>query len=77
MEVAQFQEEILRAIVKGDLPPNMKVALMQSSLGTTILLKNSNLDVNMKIMINGEMPRWLQSLAIKNAVSDMNELMEI
>mmetsp|Transcript_19969 Transcript_19969/g.22845 ORF Transcript_19969/g.22845 Transcript_19969/m.22845 type:complete len:326 (-) Transcript_19969:19-996(-) len=76
-EVAQFQEKILRAIVKGDLPPDVKVAPMQFSFGTTILLKNSNLDSNMKMMINDEIPRRSRNLAIKNAVSAMNELVAI
>ena len=75
-EVAQFQEKILRAIVSGELQ-DVKVAPMQFVYGTQILLKNSNLDGNMKLMIYNEIPRAKRKLAIRNAVNTMNELQAI
>jgi hypothetical protein len=75
-EVAQFQEKILRAIVNGDLK-GVLVSPMQFAFGTQILLRNSNLDGNMKLMINEEIPRRKRPMAIKNAVTAMNTLLEI
>jgi hypothetical protein len=75
-EVAQFQEKILRGIVNGDLPGVM-VSPMQFAFGTQILLRNSNLDGNMKLMINEEIPKRNRNMAIKNAVNAMNTLQEI
>lgn len=75
-EVAQFQEKILRAVASGELD-NVKVTPMQFVFGNQILLKNSNLDGNMKLMIYGEIPRKKRSQAIKNAVNSMNTLQEI
>lgn len=75
-EVAQFQEKILRAIVNGDLEGVM-VSPMQFAFGTQILLRNSNLDGNMKLMINEEVPKKDRKAAIQNAVSAMNTLQEI
>jgi hypothetical protein len=75
-EVAQFQEKILRAIVNGDLT-GVTVTPMQFAFGTQILLRNSNLEGNMKLMINEEIPKNYRSKAIKNAVTVMNTLQGI
>lgn len=75
-EVAQFQEKILRAIASGELE-GVKVAPMQFVYGTQILLKNSNLDGNMKLMIYEEIEKSKRASAIKNAVKTMNTLQEI
>jgi hypothetical protein len=75
-EVAQFQEKILRAIVSGELE-GVKVAPMQFSYGTEILLRNSNLDGNMKLMIYQEIPRSKRAAAIKSAVTAMNTLQDL
>lgn len=75
-EVAQFQEKILRAIVNGDLK-DVTVSPMQFAFGTQILLRNSNLDGNMKLMINEEVPKKYRPMAVKNAVNAMNTLQEI
>ena len=75
-EVAQFQEKILRAIVDGELK-GVSVSPMQFAFGTQILLRNSNLDGNMKVMINEEIPKSNREKAIKNAVNAMNTLQEI
>lgn len=75
-EVAQFQEKILRSVASGELE-GVKVSPMQFVFGTQILLKNSNLDGNMKLMIYNEIPKRNRDAAIKNAVKSMNELQEI
>ncbi|CAJ1968866.1 unnamed protein product [Cylindrotheca closterium] len=75
-EVAQFQEKILRSIVQGDLE-GVKVAPLQFSFGTRILLKNSNLDGNMKLMIAEEIPRSKRKEAARNASNSMNILQDI
>jgi hypothetical protein len=75
-EVAQFQEKILRAVASGELE-GVKVAPMQFVYGTQILLKNSNLDGNLKLMIYEEIPKSKRETAIKNAVSSMNQLQDI
>lgn len=76
-EVAQFQEKILRAVVAGDLPPDVQVSPMQFAFGTQILLKNSNVDGNIKLMIQDEIPRKSREQAVKNAVVAMNTLLDI
>lgn len=75
-EVAQFQEKILRAIVSGELTGVM-VSPMQFLFGTQILLRNSNLDGNMKLMIQQEIPRNKRREAAKSASNAMNQLQEI
>jgi len=75
-EVAQFQEKILRAIVDGDLT-GVQVSPMQFVFGTQILLRNSNLDGNMKLMIYKEIPKKHRKAAIQNAVATMNQLQDI
>ncbi len=75
-EVAQFQEKILRAVVNGDLKDVM-VSPMQFAFGTQILLRNSNLDGNMRLMIQEEIPKQKRPAARKNAANAMNTLQEI
>lgn len=75
-EVAQFQEKILRSIASGELQ-GVKVAPMQFLFGTQVLLRNSNLDGNMKLMIDNEIPRSRRKDAVKNAVAALNQLQEI
>ena len=75
-EVAQFQEKILRAVVNGDLP-DVTVSPQQIVFGTKILLKNSNLAGNMRLMIEQEVPRQRRAEASRNAATCMNTLQEI
>lgn len=75
-EVSQFQEKILRAIVNGDLKDVM-VSPMQFAFGTQILLRNSNLDSNMRLMIDKEIPKQQRTSARKIAANVMNQLQEI
>lgn len=75
-EVSQFQEKILRAVVNGDLKDVM-VSPMQFAFGTQILLRNSNLDGNMKLMISEEIPKQKRAAARKNAATVMNTLQSI
>jgi len=75
-EVAQFQEKILRSIASGELEGVM-VSPMQFVFGTDILLKNSNLDGNMKLMIYQEIPKKRRDEAIQNAIFCMNQLQSI
>jgi hypothetical protein len=75
-EVSQFQEKILRAIVSGDLKDVM-VSPMQFAYGTQILLRNSNLDGNMKLMIREEIPKKKRAAARQNAADVMNTLQTI
>jgi len=75
-EVAHFQEKILRSIASGELQ-GVQVSPMQFLFGTQILLRNSNLDGNMKLMIDNEIPRKRRKEAVKNAVAAMNQLLEI
>jgi hypothetical protein len=76
-EVAEFQEKILRAVVNGDLGGDITVSPQQIVFGTQILLRNSNLDGNMKLMIYQEIPRKSRNDAIKNAVKTMNTIQDI
>ena len=75
-EVSQFQEKILRAVVNGDLKDVM-VSPMQFAFGTQILLRNSNLDGNMRLMIQEEIPKQKRADARKNAANVMNTLQSI
>lgn len=75
-EVAQFQEKILRSIASGELQ-GVQVSPMQFLFGTQILLRNSNLDGNMKLMIAEEIPRRRRNEAVQSAVAAMNTLQEI
>lgn len=75
-EVAQFQEKILRAIAAGDLP-DVSVSPMQIVFGTQILLRNSNLAGNMKLMIDTEIPRERRKMAAVKAANVMNLLQAV
>jgi len=75
-EVAQFQEKILRSIATGEVTGVM-VSPMQFLFGTQILLRNSNLDGNMRLMIRDEIPKNRQDDAAKSAAKAMNQLQEI
>lgn len=75
-EVAQFQEKILRAVESGELKGVM-VSPMQFAFGTQILLRNSGLDSNIRLMIDTEISKQNRPLAIKNAVNAMNTLQDI
>jgi len=76
-EVAQFQEKILRAVVNGDLPPDVTISPQQIVFGTKILLRNSNIAGNMKLMIETEVPRARREEASGNAAKTMNTLQTI
>ena len=87
-EVCDFQEKLLRTIAKcsGPNAAELKdqfglpycggeayyVAPVQILFGTGLLLKNSNLDGNLKLMIQTEVPRKQRDAAIKDAVAIMN-----
>ena len=75
-EVAQFQEKILRAVASGALQETT-VSPQQLVFGTSILLRNSNLDGNIKLMIYTEIPPSNRRDAIKDAVGAMNTLQGI
>ena len=52
-EVAAFQEKLLRALYQGaDI--GVPVTPQQIVFGTQVLLRNSNIDGNMKLMIQTE-----------------------
>lgn len=74
-EVCDFQEKILRAVVNGDI--DTIVSPQQIVFGTQVLLRNSNIAGNMKLMIDTEIPRDRQENAIKDAVVTMNTLQSI
>lgn len=75
-EVAQFQEKILRAILNGDLK-DVVVTPQQIVFGTQILMRNSNLAGNMKLMIDDEMPKENQKEAAITSANAMNTLQKI
>ncbi|EED93614.1 predicted protein [Thalassiosira pseudonana CCMP1335] len=75
-EVAQFQEKILRAILNGDIK-DVIVTPQQIVFGTQILLRNSNLAGNMKLMVDTEIPRSRQKEAAIRAANTMNTLQKI
>ncbi|KAJ1456466.1 hypothetical protein M885DRAFT_439564 [Pelagophyceae sp. CCMP2097] len=75
-EVAAFQEQLLREVAKGtDL--GVPVTPQQFMFGTELLLRNSNLDGNMKLMIATEIPKAKREAAIKQAPRVMNALLAI
>lgn len=74
-EVCNFQEKILRAIVSKDIEE--QVAPQQILFGTQILLRNSNIAGNMKLMIATEIPKKERDRASKNASKAMNTLQNI
>ncbi|KAL7491264.1 hypothetical protein ACHAWT_001977 [Skeletonema menzelii] len=75
-EVAQFQEKILRAILNGEIK-DVVVTPQQLVFGTQILMRNSNLAGNMKLMIDNEIPRSNQRKARIRAANTMNALQKI
>lgn len=75
-EVAQFQEKILRAILNGDIK-DVIVTPQQLVFGTQILLRNSNVAGNMKLMIDNEIPWNRQREARIRAANTMNALQKI
>ena len=74
-EVCDFQEKILRAIVNGDI--EAVVSPQQIVFGTQVLLRNSNIAGNMKLMIDTEIPESKRDLAVIDAVNTMNTLQSI
>lgn len=75
-EVAQFQEKILRAVLNGDIT-DVTITPQQIIFGTQILLKNSNIAGNMKLMIETEIPRSKQKDAAIKAANTMNSLQAV
>jgi hypothetical protein len=75
-EVAQFQEKILLAILNGDIKDTI-VTPQQIVFGTQILLRNSNLAGNMKLMVNEEIPKNRQKEAAIKAANTMNALQKV
>ncbi len=61
-EVCNFQEKILRAVVNKDI--DAEIGPLQIVFGTQILLKNSNIAGNMKLMIETEIPRAKRRLGM-------------
>jgi hypothetical protein len=74
-EVCNFQEKILRAVVNGDI--ETVVSPMQIVFGTQLLLRNSNIAGNMKLMIDTEIPKNKRDAAVNDAVNTMNTLQSI
>ena len=74
-EVCDFQEKILRAIVNGDI--EAVVSPQQIVFGTQVLLRNSNIAGNMKLMIDTEIPESKRDMAVTDAVNTMNTLQSI
>ena len=75
-QVADFQEKLLREVAKGsDL--GVPVTPQQFMFGTELLLQNSNLDGNIKLMIREEVPRDRRDEALKRAPQTMNALLAI
>ena len=75
-EVCQFQEKLIRAVVNGDIP-DVTISPQQIVFGTKILLRNSNIAGNMKLMIEQEIPRQKRAEASGNAATVMNTLQTI
>lgn len=75
-EVAQFQEKILRAILNGDLE-DVVVTPQQIVFGTQILIRNSNLAGNMKLMIDTEIERSNRREASIKAANSMNAIQKV
>lgn len=75
-EVAQFQEKILKAVAGGEIE-DVVISPQQIAFGTQIMMRNSNLDGNMKLMIYDEIPKRNRKYAIEKAVNAMNTLQNI
>lgn len=75
-EVANFQEKLLREVAKGtDL--GVPVTPQQFMFGTELLIRNSNLDGNIKLMIREEVPPENKDEARQRAPRVMNMLLGI
>ena len=74
-EVASFQEKILRAVASGAV--DAQVSPQQIIYGTQLLLRNSNIDGNMKLMIQSEVRRKDRGRAAKLSASCMNGIQMI
>ena len=75
-EVMNFQEKILRAVCFGDVP-DVNISPQQIIYGTQLLLRNSNLDGNMRLMIRNEVPRKTRGNASRLAAGIMNGIQDI
>lgn len=74
-EVAQFQEKIIRAVLNGDI--DTIISPQQIVFGTQILLRNSNIAGNMKLMIDDEIMPSKKDQARQKAANVMNILQNI
>mmetsp|Transcript_19210 Transcript_19210/g.29122 ORF Transcript_19210/g.29122 Transcript_19210/m.29122 type:complete len:282 (-) Transcript_19210:90-935(-) len=75
-EVASFQERLLRAFAEG-VDFGVPVTWQQFAFGTEILLRNTNLDGNLKLMIETEVPRSRRREAAQSAADVMNGIQDI
>mmetsp|Transcript_33856 Transcript_33856/g.101964 ORF Transcript_33856/g.101964 Transcript_33856/m.101964 type:complete len:317 (+) Transcript_33856:152-1102(+) len=75
-QVADFQEKLLRAVASGaDL--GVPVTPQQFVFGTELLIRNSNLDGNIKLMIREEVRPEKKTEALERAPRVMNSLLSI
>jgi hypothetical protein len=74
-EVANFQEKIIRGVVNGDIETTISPQMIV--FGTQLLLRNSNIAGNMKLMIDTEVPRSQRKEAAKRAAIIMNTIQSI
>lgn len=74
-EVAQYQEKLIRAVVNKDL--DIVISPQQIVFGTQILLRNSQIAGNMKLMIEEEIPARRKKEARQVAASSMNTIQAI
>jgi hypothetical protein len=75
-EVAQYQEKLIRAILNKDIS-DVVISPQQIVFGTQILLRNSNIAGNMKLMIDTEIPRLRKRGARERAANAMNIIQTI
>ena len=74
-EVANFQEKIIRGVVNGDIDTTISPQMIV--FGTQLLLRNSNIAGNMKLMIETEVPRSQRKEAAMKAATIMNTIQAI
>lgn len=74
-EVANYQEKLIRAILNKDI--DLEISPQQIVFGTQILLRNSNIAGNMKLMIDTEIPKERKAKAAKAAAKAMNTIQGI
>lgn len=74
-EVCNFQEKILRAVVSKDI--DTVVSPQQIVFGTQLLLRNSNIAGNMKLMIETEVEKEKRKEAAISAAIAMNTIQSI